>query len=328
MRRKKEASIHVPWQSPAQNRPKRQHYVPRVLLKSFCAPNSRHLWVFDKLTERVWSGSINDVGHETRFNEAPLGNRWFVRYEDKFARVETKTAPVLSKLCSGATIPSLSVMDFCQLSFFVAVQFLRTPAQFSRLRQLNEELRRLFPDGHVPLTIRKQVGPLTDDAAKFFSLDSLFPMAEKIAQLLVQKVWIVHSAHPTKSFYIGDSPVALHNQVQDDLRSTIGFAVPGIEIYMPISATALAAAYCPMLFQHLGEQEQYRTAQETGEPIACLSTHMEFYNSLQVAYAERFVYCRDNDFDLARRIVQQHPNLRNPRRLASNVPVGRAGSLG
>ncbi|MCH8807110.1 MAG: DUF4238 domain-containing protein [Planctomycetes bacterium] len=210
-------------------------------------------------------------------------------------------------------------MEFVQLCYFVAVQYLRTPAFLSMNKQSNEEIRRLFPDEQIPETIKKQVGPLTDDDAKRRSLDSIFPFAEQIANVLVPKAWIMHKAYPKRSFYISDTPVALHNDIKDELRGTIGFAVPRIRVYMPMSATALLAAYCPILFQEVEGLEPFRMARETGEPVPSDSANMDFYNSLQVVNAERFVYCRDDEFELARRVLQNNPKARKPKRMGSNV---------
>ncbi len=165
------------------------------------------------------------------------------------------------------------------------------------------------------------MGPLTDESAKLFSLDSVFSIAERIAHTLADKTWVMHKAHKSRTFYISDTPVVLYSDVKDPLRGTLGFAVPGIQIYMPISARVLLSAYCPALAARAMERiSSIRSALETGKTVACIPANMDFYNSLQVAHSERFVYCRDNDFELARSMVQQHPDWRKPRRIVSGVP--------
>ena len=281
--------------------------------------------MFDKHTGNVWQQAIRKIAHEKYFNEAPLGNGWVVSYDEKFQPVENEAAPVLAKLNVGIPIYSLKDMEFALLCYFVALQHLRTPAFFSQSNQFNEIICRLFPDGQIPETVKKQVGQFADIDAKRFSLDCIFGIAERIANVLVPKTWIMHKAYPSRSFYISDSPVALHNHIKDEFRGTIGFAVPGIEVYMPISATALVGAYCPILFQEVGGVEPFRTACETGEPVPSDSAKMDFFNSLQVGSAERFVYCRDNDFELARRVLQNHPEARKPKRMISNIPIDGPG---
>ncbi len=309
--------------SPSNPRPKRQHYVPKLLLRHFCAGGSDRLWVFDKHTGKVWEQAIRKIGHEKYFNEAPLGNGWVVSYDEELEYVENKAAPVLAKLNVGTSIYSLKAVEFALLCYFVAVQHLRTPAFFSWNKQFNEEIRRLCPDGQIPETIKKQVGPLTDGVAKRCSLDCIFDFAEQIANVLVPKAWIMHKAYPTRTFYISDTPVALHNDIKDEFRSTIGFVFPGIQVYMPMSATALLGAYCPILFREVGGVEPFRTARETGEPVPCESANMDFFNSLQVVNAERFLYCRDDDFELAKRVLQNHPEARKPKRMVCNSSIDR-----
>ncbi|MBN1341333.1 MAG: DUF4238 domain-containing protein [Phycisphaerae bacterium] len=306
-------------QSPTNPLPKRQHYVPRLLLRCFCPQGSDRLWVFDKQTDREWEQAIREIGHEKYFNEVPLGDSWFASYEDRFQYIESHFASVLAKLNADTPVHALTVTERAWLCYFTAVQHLRTPAFFAWNKQLNEVIGGLLPPGETSQAIEEQVGPLTDAAAKRQSLHSAFQLAEEISRALAAKVWILHEAYPNRSFYVSDAPVVLHNGIKDETRSAIGFAVPGIEIYMPISAALLVGAYCPILVKELEEAEPFRTVLKTGERIRCDPPNMDFYNSLQVANAERFVYSRNRDFDLARRILEQHPHLRKPRRVGSNM---------
>lgn len=299
-----------------ENRVKRQHYVPKMLLKHFCPQGSDHLWVYDKHTGKIRNQAIREIGHETYFNEAPLGDGWRASYEEKFQHVENIFAPVLVKLNGGASLHALQPIEFARLCYFIAVQHLRTPANFSWHKQFNEEIRLLFPDNEISPTIQQQVGPLTDDAAKLFSLNSLFSLAEQIANALVSKSWAMHKAHSARTFYIGDTPIALHNDNSDEFRSTLGFKVPGIQIFMPTSATTLVGAYCPVLAKEAAEiYPTFHAAFENGTPIQCEMTNMDFFNSLQVSNAERFIYSRYDNFEFAKDLLQQNPTWKKPIRL-------------
>ncbi len=139
----------------ADPRPKRQHYVPQFLLRYFCEEDPNRLWVFDKHTDKIWQQGADQVGHEKYYNEAPIGGGWVASYEARFERIESGSAPVLAKLNAGTPTRALSVPAFAQLCYFVAVQYLWTPAYLSMQKHFNEMIRDLFPDGDMPETIRR-----------------------------------------------------------------------------------------------------------------------------------------------------------------------------
>jgi hypothetical protein len=66
-------------------------------------------------------------------------------------------------------------------------------------------------------------------------------------------------------FWTADSPVALQNTVNpgDGIRGTLGLAVPGIEVYLPISKDLVLAHMCPSIAS--------RTADSGKMPVAWAS---------------------------------------------------------
>ena len=91
--------------TPFNSRAKRQHFVPQLLLRHFCAEGSNRLWVFDKHTGKVCQQAIREIGHQKYFNEASLGDGWVVSYDEKFQHIEDRAAPGLAKLNDGAPTP-------------------------------------------------------------------------------------------------------------------------------------------------------------------------------------------------------------------------------
>lgn len=47
---------------------------------------------------------------------------------------------------------------------------------------------------------------------------------------------------------------------------------------------------------------------DVGLPVVCDDKHVNFQNSLQMAYSVRHVICRQGDFGIARRFMKDHPN--------------------
>lgn len=136
-------------------------------------------------------------------------------------------------------------------------------------------------------------------------------------------------------FCISDNPVALNNTVNDGdgLRGTLGLAVSGIEIYLPISAELTVAYLCPSIgkayeldslrLHRMGgflneDAFYYLQARDMGVALKLAPDNVRFQNSLQIRNAERFVIaCRD-DFTDAEDMVGRDSKARfGPRAKAS-----------
>ena len=48
----------------------------------------------------------------------------------------------------------------------------------------------------------------------------------------------------------------------------------------------------------------------SGQPVQYSVANVENFNSLQVAWSERYIFSTLNDFHLAREMLRDHPNLR------------------
>jgi hypothetical protein len=108
------------------------------------------------------------------------------------------------------------------------------------------------------------------------------------------------------------------------IRGTLGLAVPGIEVYLPISKDLVLAHMCPSIaVANSGLEEDarrmgfthayagpYLRSLEHGAAMLMEKEHIRFQNSLQLGYAERFVYSSVDDFEDAREILAGNPKLK------------------
>src|SRR5699024_1203978 len=67
-------------------------------------------------------------------------------------------------------------------------------------------------------------------------LDGILSQAE-IISILLEKSWILFETTKENPFFISDNPVTLYNSINKDVRSNLGIALEGIEIYIPLSST-------------------------------------------------------------------------------------------
>jgi hypothetical protein len=146
---------------------------------------------------------------------------------------------------------------------------------------------------------------------------------------------ILYRTDPSRPFCISDNPVALSNSINpgDSVKGTIGLAVEGIEIYLPIGSELTVAYIC----QSVGEQYRYVSKQlhqiggllsepaytylqsrDTGKALRLSLENVRYQNSLQVLNAERFVMSSVNDFEDAGQMVKDHSSAKVGRRATVN----------
>lgn len=197
--------------------------------------------------------------------------------------------------------------------------------------------------------------PATEDSLKREHLTSIQRHIGGFAQIIGQKDFLLTEAAPGTSLYLGDSPVVRANSRDFGLLGNLGFGLEGIEIYMPLSADLLLCAWCPSLLgqaradlenakhtlraeglrqvvqgeleaatlrQRLNEfasrtrpLEELVTRAVEGVPASSAPVNMDYYNGLQTGWAYRYVISRDGDFELARQVNSENPELRRGHRV-------------
>jgi hypothetical protein len=111
----------------------------------------------------------------------------------------------------------------------------------------------------------------------------------------------------------------------DGIRGTLGFGVPGVEIYLPISSDLTLGFWCPTILavlaaEHgalqrsalpsLGGTDELLNAVGGSGPMRLGAENVKYHNSLQAAGAERFVFSQHKNFDLLQEMLKANPALR------------------
>jgi len=156
---------------------------------------------------------------------------------------------------------------------------------------------------------------------------------------LINKDWLLLKTDNKHPYLIGDHPLTMHNMVVQEGRGNLGIAVEGIELYFPLSPNLALAIWCPshreMLTNSLqsidrlvevsnterdwvrgkGDVLAILEALQTGDPLRSSPENVEFFNSLQVSTAERFVFSSNDDFSIVKEMIRANPELRHGRRM-------------
>ncbi len=277
-------------------------------------------------------------------------DRGTLSLEHFISQIESRAAPIVRRIIDTKAAGALSADDREILFTFVALQFIRGTghrAQFQDIAgKLRDELeRRGIPPEHNPIRVPD------DKAAKLAALHGIATAIPEFSQHLRSKDIVVFKAPPDHEFIIGDNPVVMDNHREFRFGGNLGLAVPGIEIYLPLNAQLTLGLWAPDLVNDIratirsarkarDEQLVLRTLGagtcyqqtvaftqlldskiayaenllrevESGGPVLCDVDNMDRFNSMQVVYAERYLASASGRFDLAKRMLDAMPDLRD-----------------
>ena len=309
-----------------------QHYVPRLLLKNFCAGNTMKLWAYDKSTGRSFHTNIENVAGERDFYEAKIESR-VLSVEDGLSVLESKTAAIIDRILVQRSIGDLSDDDRIQIAVFVAIQMQRVPNHRAQLVAFNAGIKRAFADRDLDVSSVEGWFDMTEEDAKAMSV-AMLAQPNEFPLHILDKTWLLFETDAARPCYISDNPVTMQNVVKpkSPFRGNLGLAVPGIEIYLPISSTLSLGFFCrshekdirhgvdrlraslvkdPQFPMDFGELLEWKRAFRKGTPLPSKAEHVLNHNSLQVRNAERFVFCCAPDFALVQEMIADEPRFRD-----------------
>jgi hypothetical protein len=226
-----------------------QHYVPQLLLSSFARAakgKKRQISVFDKHEGRAFTAAVDKVFGERDFNTytSSAGN---ICLEEGLGRIETAVAPILKRIQEQRRIV-LSESELGTVSLFAAILHTRTGAYRRHIQETAAHVRsvvaRNFESNEDTLAeIDRSLQP---EIVKLQALGFMANSAAKIAAIIANKKHVLFAAREG-TFLVGDTPVVLHNDKQFGPYGNIGFAVPGIQIYIPLNKTLTLSFLCPSI---------------------------------------------------------------------------------
>jgi hypothetical protein len=302
-----------------------QHYVSQFLLLGFHTGNEVQIWAFDKTTGKSFTTAIDKVASEHGFYN--IGGS--AKLDDLIRKFEEATAPIVKEIRERKSLAGINEYKRIWLSGFTALQYVRTKAFSERSQDMMRQITNVVAQmsgGKLSRKVRKQLGLNEPGTEHEKTLSTILGVLRPAVDELRKKHMVLYRSDGSSSFWIGDSPVAMHNSVNpgDGIRGTLGLAAPGIEVYLPISKDLVLAHMCPTIavaFSGLEEDAcrmgfihahagPYLRAVEHGTAVLMEKENIRFQNSLQLGFAERFVYSSVNNFGDARDILTKNPHRR------------------
>lgn len=335
----------MPSQKVAAAEPRRHHYVPRFLMKNFATERKTghfQIWTFDKETERSFKTAVENVAVESDFNSLER-NGVRVSLEAGMGMIESAAAAPIVETLERGSLAALTPAQRQALDLFCALQFVRGTATRARLSDLISTVTRRVATLAQAQGVERADHDSPSDESKVVAFQLISEQLQELARQFSSKDLLLFEAVEGAEFILGDNPIAMQNERDFGPYGNIGLAVPGIEIYLPISARYSLGFYCPSILAGFREAikkseraiadarvritigsnsaaemakatlvqaEQIRgrisrmpTAHDEGSPLPAETDHVVRLNSLQVKWAERWLLGPSMNFDLVRRMI-------------------------
>jgi len=310
-------------------RAKKQHFVPQFLLKNFAFNKKSQLHAFDKHTDREFVVSAEDAAAQSGFYEFAFEEHT-VSLEAALASLENSVLGVIQKIVATQSLADLTDANRVTLALFICVQHSRSLNWRLMLADLYEQIRqkaqRIAEETNMKLPAELTAGSTND----VFALMAI-SKAHELVPILLSKPWVLQRVSGPSLLQISDSPMTLHNMNDFGPYGNLGFAVPGVELQIPLSSKLNLWIICPTLYAKF--EEGYQTALDlkwrhgqssplidsaidrverirNGKRTALSEENVIHYNSLQVMFSDRFVYSSDGDFGLVKRMISDNEKYR------------------
>ncbi len=313
--------------------PRNQHYVPQFLLRRFsAAAGEEQVWAYDKKTGKIFRTNVRNVASRRDYYNFP--NVEDASLEPALGSMEANAAEVVKRLLESESLNSLTSDDRGALALFAAAQMNRTTHFEEVIRFMTEglrdHLRKMGSEEKFVLSSTR----LSDEERKVLHLRHILK-ADKYAALLSRMDWCLMRTKAVNPFWISDNPLLRHNSEDFGPYGNLGLALPGMEVYLPLSPTITLAMFdqlhvkrartatrnatlaalvdtpSPEIVAAAERLEQWAHRIEGGEVLEATEDNVIFQNCLQVRWSERLLFSPIKDFDMAERYLGAYPMFRD-----------------
>jgi Protein of unknown function (DUF4238) len=301
---------------------KKHHFVPRSILRNFENDKGK-LFVFDKRATKSFPSNPDDTGHENNFNSVKIDGD-LKNFENSFQENDNIVGLLSKKLRELTDKFDLTQKEKYDLAYITRVQQIRTKLIRTDSIGISEDITQWLrnrDERSSDLDTPKPPLIENDEKAKLVTLELLRSAVDFIPYFL-QRGMVLFRTEEKHPFWCSDNPVIMYNESEEKLR---GFLVQGTHIYFPISKTLLVAFICKDFCGKLKQAynicietnkqmspdlEEYHNGLFNNEIINIEHSEVDFYNSLQVLNSSRFLYSNLDEFELAKKMISEAPELK------------------
>jgi hypothetical protein len=144
------------------------------------------------------------------------------------------------------------------------------------------------------------------DVATILALNSFdTEMTVPIVTNIVNRHWVLGKVVRGKLLYASDSPVVV--QPIGNEHDGIGLISPNTRIMLPLTPQLA------LIVTEFGlDRRHVRTYKDCCRELICVKSDIHRLNRQQVVQSGRWIFSREDDFEIARKICEQEPEFRDP----------------
>jgi hypothetical protein len=290
---------------------KNQHYVSQFYLKGF-SPDGTTVYGFDKSSKKSFKTHLRNVAAERFFYDIPphsvsSGDPQGV--EKTLSAWEGLYAPAIRVLIdevvqTGRFTPGWSERNQI-IAHFLVIQYIRT-REFrnsfgSMIAQLSFVRSRLMAKRGETVVSKNPIEPIPHDMPSLAHARCMFDESfiEWITGIFLGHVWLIGDNQTDHHLYTSDAPISISSTMP---HGHTGFGSRGVEIALPL---------CSRFMLFLCERNWFTQTQSgsDGDVVILDDAMVKHYNGRHVCQCLRQIYCQEDQFDVAREVIEKYPEI-------------------
>jgi hypothetical protein len=301
-----------------------QHYVAQSYLAAFTSEKEQ-VYVFDKVTRKVFPTGIRNVASEREFNDYsatldPADAANFQIIEKKLSEIEGQGARITKvllrliknrtsfKTTNAVVVPYKPLRNLAMLT---ALQLVRTKESREFARDVYTKLgtslmkataRDVAPDVD-PNNLAMEY---SEDYIKWQHLQSMFEMAPDLAKTLLTRLFYVGVNRTSIPFWTSDNPVVRDAQAVQTWAPIDGLTSPFMKVIYPLSPEVALFFVDPDGFKHLQDWHC--------KPRLLSKSEVIHLNELQVKQSYQRVFSSEPKFERAQMLCTENTAITDPKR--------------
>lgn len=314
---------------------KKQHFVPRSYLERWAIPGRYQVYVYNKQQKKPYPASIYDVASERYFydidftgilseddlrklgfsecdpkhvdDEQYIENFFANEVEDDF---KNRLGQIIDRVheMNAWEIRHcyfLSDEDKFNLSFHLALQYVRVKSVRNAIADMDDCLRQAFVDMEVS---QEFVDRYTVPKSQFPYIHGQMILdkerIENLLQTFFSLTWILQVNKTTYPFFTSDSPIGTEEHIHHPYMSMAGLQSRGVEVYFP---------FAPDLMLLMFDSEYHTEFRGHDRRIIELDNTevVKYCNSRCVLHSDNCVFSNTNDFSVIDEMIAKNPSVFN-----------------
>lgn len=276
---------------------RKQHYVPQFYLEKFGTP----IHCFDKIDKRTFSTNTKQIAFETDFYGIAVEGDDSI--EKVFSAMDYKFSVGYHQYLGKLDFNKMSFEHTANFLAFITTQYLRTRRHrnfsVSRVQDMFDQIALSLgvTDYRIEINAFGKIGIHLSSIQNWPAYSSI----------VSQMNFTLLNNQTEQTFWTSDNPVVITNDFPQLPFSNGGIICRGIQLHFPLTPKKLLIISDPSLY---GSNNQYSIDVKDEKII-------NFENLLQVNSANRHIFSKTNQFDLAIQVIENKLKLTN---IASPLP--------